>query len=166
MTDSASPAGAAWSLFLTAHAVLVEKIERRLAAAGLPTLDWYDALWALERAQSQRLRMHEFADWMVTSRSNITRLIDRLETAGLVRRERTDDDRRGAYAVLSPEGRRMRKRMWPVYEKAIGELFDQHLSAMEIRHTEAAMRKLIAANRIPPARRRGSATAILDPATR
>ena len=152
MTDPVRPAGAtAWSLFLTAHAVLVEEIERRLAAAGLPALDWYDALWALERAEGQRLRMHEFAHWMVTSRSNITRLIDRLETAGLVRRERSDEDRRGAYAVLSPEGRRMRKRMWPVYEKAIGELFEQQLSATEIRQTEAAMRKLIAANRIPPA---------------
>jgi DNA-binding MarR family transcriptional regulator len=155
VTDPAGPAGTAWSLFLTANAVLVEEIERRLAAAGLPTLDWYDALWALERAEGQRLRMHEFAYWMVTSRSNITRLIDRLETAGLVRRERTDEDRRGAYAVLSPEGRRMRKRMWLVYEKAIGELFEQHLSATELRHTEVAMHKLIAANRIPLARRRG-----------
>lgn len=122
-------------------------IPYRFAAAGLPALDWYDALWALERAEGQRLRMHEFALWMVTSRSNITRLIDRLETAGLVRRERSDEDRRGAHAVLSPEGRRMRKRMWPVYQKAIGELFEQPLSATEIRHAEAAMRKLIAAGR-------------------
>ncbi len=152
MTNSIRPAGAiAWSLFLTAHALLVEEIERRLAAAGLPALDWYDALWALERQEGQGLRMHEFAHWMVTSRSNITRLIDRLETAGLVRRERSDEDRRGAYAVLSPEGRRMRKRMWPVYEKAIGELFEQQLSVTEIRQTEAVMRKLIAADRIPPA---------------
>ena len=152
MTDLVRPVGAtAWSLLLTAHAVLVEEIERRLAAAGLPALDWYDALWALERAEGQRLRMHEFAHWMVTSRSNITRLIDRLETAGLVRRERSDEDRRGAYAVLSPEGRRMRKRMWPVYEKAIGELFGRRLSATEIRQTEVTMRKLIAANRIHPA---------------
>jgi len=151
MTDHDTTTGAAWSLFLTAHAVLVEEIERRLAEADLPTLDWYDALWALERAEGQRLRMHEFAHWMVTSRSNITRLIDRLETAGLVRRERSEEDRRGAYAVLSTEGRRMRKRMWPVYEQAIGELFEQKLSATEIRQTEAVMRKLIARPGIPAA---------------
>lgn len=146
----ASASTSAWSLFLTARAVLVEEIERRLAAAGLPALDWYDALWALERAQGQRLRMHEFAHWMVTSRSNITRLIDRLEAAGLVRRERSGEDRRGAYAVLSPEGGRMRKRMWPVYEQAIAELFERPLSAAETRQIEAAMRKLIDANRTPP----------------
>lgn len=147
--DDRRTGASAWSLFVLAHAVLIEEIERRLAAAGLPALDWYDALWALERAPEQRLRMHEFAHWMVTSRSNITRLIDRLEAAGLVRRERSGEDRRGAYAVLSPEGGRMRKRMWPVYEQAIAELFERPLAAAETRQIEAAMRKLIDANRKP-----------------
>ena len=35
----------AWSLFLTAHALVVEEIEKRLSAADLPPLAWYDALW-------------------------------------------------------------------------------------------------------------------------
>ena len=47
----------AWALFLTAHAVLVEEIEVRLADAGLPQLAWYDVLWALERAGARRLRI-------------------------------------------------------------------------------------------------------------
>jgi DNA-binding MarR family transcriptional regulator len=135
----------AWSLFLTAHAELLGEIERRLAAAGLPALVWYDALWALERAHGQRLRLYEFEQFMVISRSNITRLIDRMETAGLVVRERAEEDRRGAVAVLTPDGRKLRKKMWAVYEPAIAELFDAPLAAADHKAVETAMRKLIAA---------------------
>ena len=133
----------AWSLFLTTHAVLVGEVERRLADAGLPSLDWYDALWALERAPEGRLRMHEFEHWMVISRSNITRLVDRLEKAKLVRRERAADDRRSAFAVLTTDGRAMRRRMWTVYEAVIESAFHGRLSADELRRTEQTFRTLL-----------------------
>lgn len=137
------PSTSAWTLFLTLHAVVIDAIGKRLAEAGLPPLDWYDALWALERAPHRRLRMHEFERWMVISRSNITRLVDRLEAAGLVRRERADDDRRSAFAVLTAEGLRMRHRMWAVYGSAIDSLFHAHLSDDELRSAESIFRKLL-----------------------
>ena len=137
----------AWSSFLTAHAVLIQALEARSAEAGLPPLVWYDALWALERAPEQRLRISEFEQSMVISRSNITRLVDRLEQAGLVARERSEEDRRGAFAVLTAEGRKMRKRIWSVYGPAIDELFDSRLSEAQHRHIEQAMLRLIAAHR-------------------
>ncbi len=133
----------AWSLFLTLHANLIAAIERRLADAGLPPLAWYDALWALERASGHRMRMHEFAQSMVISRSNITRLIDRLEAEGLVQRERADEDRRGAFAVLTRDGSATRKRMWKIYERAIEEVFETHLSPSELRDAETIFRKLL-----------------------
>ena len=80
----------AWSLFLTAHALVVEEIEKRLSAAGLPPLAWYDALWALERAPDGTARMFEMAERMVIARYNLTRLMDRIEAAGLVERFRSD----------------------------------------------------------------------------
>ncbi|MEO7243793.1 MAG: MarR family transcriptional regulator [Rubrivivax sp.] len=121
----------AWALLLATHASLVERIEAALAAAQLPSLAWYDVLWALERAGDGRLRMHELAQRVVLSRSNLTRLADRLEAAGLIGRERCPDDRRGAYAVLTPAGRALRKRMWPLYRAQIETLFASHLSAQE-----------------------------------
>jgi len=123
--------GPAWPLLLAAHAVLLERVETKLKAASLPELAWYDVMWALERAPEGRLRMHELADALVVSRSNLTRLADRLEAAGLLRRERGGEDRRGAFAVLTPAGNALRQRMWPVYADAIEELFDRHLSAAE-----------------------------------
>lgn len=135
--------GSVWPLFLTAHAVLVEAIEGRLAQAGLPPFGWYDVLWGLERAPGQRLRMSELADKVVVSRSNLTRLADRLEAAGLIARERSEDDRRGAYAVLTEAGRAMRKRMWPVYQAAIRELFERHLEEADAQAMGQALRRIL-----------------------
>jgi DNA-binding MarR family transcriptional regulator len=136
-----------WALFLTAHAVLVEKIEVRLAEAGLPPLSWYDVLWALERAEDRRLRMRELADMTVLSRSNLTRLVDRLESAGLVERERAEEDRRGAFAVVTAEGRAMRRKMWPVYSAAIKALFEDHIGSREAAQMGDTLRRILGAVR-------------------
>jgi DNA-binding MarR family transcriptional regulator len=135
----------AWAVFLTAHAVLVEAVEVRLEKAGLPPLSWYDVLWALERLADGRSRMHELADLVVLSRSNLTRLVDRLEKAKLVRRVRSADDRRGAYAEITAEGRKLRRRMWPVYAAAIDDLFGAHLSKAEAEAVGSALRKVLVA---------------------
>lgn len=137
----------AWPLLLTGHAVLTAIIERRLADAGLPALAWYDVLWALERAPRHRLRMHELADGVVLTRSNLTRLVDRLEAAGLLRREPDPDDKRGAFAALEAAGLALRKKMWPVYSATIDELFDAHLDDSEQRVLNRALRKVILAAR-------------------
>lgn len=135
--------GSVWALFLTAHAVLVEEIETRLAREALPPLGWYDVMWALERAPEQRLRMNELAHQVVLSRSNLTRLIDRLEQAGLVQRQRSEDDRRGAFAVLTAQGKAMRKRMWPVYQASIRDLFEEVISESEAAAMGKALRRLL-----------------------
>ena len=136
-----------WPLLLTAHAVLTAEMERRLAEADLPPLAWYDVLWALERAPRHRLRMHELADFVVLTRSNLTRLVDRLESAGLLKREPDPEDRRGAFAVLSEEGVALRKKMWPHYSAAIAQLYDAHLTEEEQRVLGIALRKLLDAAR-------------------
>jgi DNA-binding MarR family transcriptional regulator len=139
--------GSVWAVFLTAYAVLVELIEVRLAQQALPPLSWYDVLWALERADGQRLRMNELADKVVLSRSNLTRLVDRLEQAGLVERQRSEDDRRGAFAALTAEGKAMRKRMWPVYQGSIRELFEDRISETEAAVMGKALRRVLDAAR-------------------
>jgi DNA-binding MarR family transcriptional regulator len=138
---------AAWAKFLTVHAVVVDAIEARLKAARLPPLAWYDVLWALERAPDGRLRMADLADRLVVSRYNVTRLVDRLQDAGLVEREPAPDDARGAYAVLTPAGKSMRRRMWPIYGAAINELFQRHMSAGERDALESTLGKVLAGNR-------------------
>jgi len=121
----------AWRGLLNAHAALVGRIETALADADLPPLTWYDVLWAIRRAPDRRLRMSELASGVTLSRGGLTKLVDRLEDAGLVRREIVDDDGRGLYAALTQEGDAMLRRMWPVYARVLRESFVGVLSAEE-----------------------------------
>jgi DNA-binding MarR family transcriptional regulator len=113
----------AWRAFLNAHALATKRISRDLADAGLPDLSWYDVLWTLHRAEGRRMRIRELADAVVLSSTGMTRFVDRLEAAGLVRREAVPGDRRGAYAVITKEGSALLRRMWPIYARGIATYF-------------------------------------------
>ena len=143
---AADPKAHAWAVLLTAHATLVERIELALAGAGLPPLAWYDVLWELEKAGG-RLRMLELARRVVLSKSNLSRLADRLEEAGLVARQDAADDGRGYDLVLTRSGRAMRRKMWPVYAAQIEALFSRHLSVEEARVIGEALGRAVKAAR-------------------
>jgi DNA-binding MarR family transcriptional regulator len=142
---------AAWRTFITAHAALIDAIERDLREAGLISLTWYDVLIELAEARDQRLRLHELARAVVLSRSGLTRLVDRIEAAGLLRREACAEDRRGAYAVLTPAGSAALRAAWPVYARGIASHFACHLSATDARTLDAALGRALAAARANPA---------------
>ena len=138
---------AAWRSLITANALVLEKIERALAGAGLPPLGWYDVLLELSGAPGGRLRMHELARAVVLSRSGLTRLVDRLEGAGLLGREPDPADRRGAYAAITEDGRATLRRMWPVYAAGIAEHFGRHLTDEETRVIASALGRVAGAAR-------------------
>ena len=115
-----------WKAFINAHDRITRQINADLAARDLPDLTVYDALWALRTGEGGRRRMGELAEAVVLSRTAIVRLVDRLEAAGLARREPVPQDRRGSYVVITPEGKAMLKRMWPIYSAGIERLFATH----------------------------------------
>jgi DNA-binding MarR family transcriptional regulator len=95
----------AWVGFLRAHHVLVGELDDELRRAhGLP-LTSFDVLVQLDMAPDQQLRMSELADAVLLSRSGLTRLVERLEAKRLLERRECTEDARGAYAVLTGEGR-------------------------------------------------------------
>ena len=116
-----------------------------LAAAGLP-LSWFDVLIHLYEAPKGRLRLQALADSVVLSRSGLTRLIDRMEAAGLVRRELSAEDRRGFYAVLTENGRRRFEEVLPGHRTDIEEHFTHHLTGEEMETLTALLSKIIATN--------------------
>ena len=120
---------ATWRSFLAAHAAIGRRIDQELAAAGLPPLAWYDVLWALYEASDRRLRMGGLEGAVVLSRTGLTRLVDRIEAAGHLRREPVPGDRRGTYVALTSSGTRLLKRMWPIYERGIRAMFVAPLAA-------------------------------------
>lgn len=140
--SGSDPKGRAWARFFVTSALLLDRIESALKAAELPPLAWYDLLWILENAEDGRMRMHDLAARVVLSRYNVTRLADRMESEGLIKRERCEEDRRGAYCVLTPAGRGLRRRMWPVYKAEIDACFGDLLTAAEAQALTGMLEKV------------------------
>jgi DNA-binding MarR family transcriptional regulator len=136
---------AAWRLLLEAHATVTELLERELVAErGLP-LSRYDVLLNLAEAPGGRLRMQELSASVLLSKSGLSRLVDRMVAAGLVRRERCEDDRRGWFAVLTDQGRSALRRAAPVHLRGIQEHFTRHLAPEEVQVLTAALSRVVAA---------------------
>jgi DNA-binding MarR family transcriptional regulator len=118
-----------WRAFLNAHAVLIQRIEADLKSRALPPLSWYDVLWPLQRAEHSRLRINELAQQVVLSRTGLVRLVDRIEAAGLLRREPVPEDGRGSYATITKQGTATLRKMWPIYRRHIQHDFLAPLGA-------------------------------------
>jgi DNA-binding MarR family transcriptional regulator len=134
---------AAWRNFITAHALLIDLIDKELMAAGCVPLHWYDVLIELAEAPERRLRMSDLARKVVLSRSGLTRLVDKLEGAGMLLREATPGDGRGAFAVLTDDGMAALRKAWPVYAQGIKRHFAQHLSDEEARIYQESLGRML-----------------------
>ena len=117
--------GKAWARLVRAHRAVTTRIEADLKAAGFPPLVWYDVLLELGRAEDGRLAPGALEDALLFAQYNVSRLVDRMEARGLVRREPHPADARRQMVAITPEGRALRERMWPAYAAAI----ERHLGA-------------------------------------
>ena len=93
-----------WRALLTAHAMLVRRLEEELRAEADMSIVEYSALLQLAEAPERRKRMAELADGMIVTRGGLTRLIERLEADGLVERGPCASDGRGTEATLTDTG--------------------------------------------------------------
>jgi DNA-binding MarR family transcriptional regulator len=136
----------AWRSFLEAHAVVTDALARELEEErGLP-LPWYDVLVQLSEAPGQELRMAELARSVLLSKSGLTRLVDRMENAGLVERRPCDADGRGLLAALTPDGRDTLRRAAPVHLRGIEEHFARYLTEAEARTLRSVFAKILRAH--------------------
>ncbi|BCP53339.1 MarR family transcriptional regulator [Kaistia sp. 32K] len=119
----------AWVRLMRSQRIVLAAIEQDLKAAGLPPLGWYDVLLELVRAEDGRLRPYEIEERTLLAQHNLSRLLDRMEKEGLVRRETFAEDGRGRWVVVTDAGRAMQSRMWTVYgasiQKHVGEKLDE-----------------------------------------
>ena len=132
----------AWYQLLRVYGRVSERVEKRLETGDHVQGGWYDVLVTLEKADGGRLRMSELADEVVLSRSGLTRLVDRLEREGLIRREGCPNDGRGFYAVITDAGLAARAAAWPTVQRAMAELFARHVSDEEAAVLERALKRV------------------------
>lgn len=143
MADPSEPTVLAWTRLVRAHTAALGRIERALKAADLPSLDWYDVLLELERAGPQRPKVLQAR--LLLAQPNLSRLIDRMVGAGVVARRAFEADRRGQIVAVTHAGRALRRRMWPVYARALQAAVGDRLGDDDAATLAALLERLTAA---------------------
>ena len=93
-----------WRTFVMATKLLFDQVERELDEQTEVPSRYYEIVARLAEVPERRLRMSELADLSQSSRSRLSHSVARLESLGWIRREASQTDRRGAFAVLTDEG--------------------------------------------------------------
>jgi DNA-binding MarR family transcriptional regulator len=123
---------ATWVRFMRAHAAVTRELSARLEAQHGLTLNDYDVLVQLYGAEGHRLRRVDLARTVLLTASGITRLLDGLERAGWVGKERCESDARVTYAVLTKAGLAKFEEAQCSHVRDIEELFASRFSQDEI----------------------------------
>jgi DNA-binding MarR family transcriptional regulator len=133
----------AWRLFFESALALIDVLDGDFVREiGFP-VQWYDVLVHLEEAPSG-LRMNELADKILYSKSGLTRIVDRMEKAGLVRRYRPENDRRSIFVLQTAAGRQAMERARPLHHRWIEQNFSSLLADTDIRALTRAFEKVSA----------------------
>lgn len=131
----------AWQLFFENARALNDLLDSNFERDyGIPP-QWYDVLVHLEDNPAG-LRMNKLAERILYSKSGLTRVIDRMEHAGLVRRYRPDNDRRSIFVLQTPDGRQAMEHARPLIHAWIEQNFSRLLTDADIKALTRAFEKL------------------------
>jgi len=143
-TEGANPqAEAIWTRLIRAATATQDGIETALAKAGLPALAWYDVLWEVEKAGDAGARPYELQGRLLLPQYGLSRLLARIEAAGLVSRAPAPADGRGQIIRLTQRGRQVRAAMWPVYSAALPRHIGARLTQDEADRLVALLSRLL-----------------------
>jgi DNA-binding MarR family transcriptional regulator len=140
----------AWRLFLRSHAVVTRRLESDLLAEQQLPLASYDVLVQLVEAPQRRLRMSELAERVLLSRSGLTRLVDRMEREGLVRREACEDDARGLFTVVTDTGIDRLRAASPTHLRGVSEYAVGRLDDREAEQLSALLARMLEEQQATP----------------
>ena len=145
----------AWRVFFECALALPDVLDAELREAGKLSLRWYDVLVNLEEV-AEGVPMSELADRILASKSGLTRVIDKMGDADLVRRERPPGDRRVVLVHITDAGRAALEDARQVHRDGIRRQFVELLDEEEIAKVAAVLEKVRAHVRpLRPGRMRG-----------
>ena len=127
------PQQEAFLAIVRAQAALTDGFEQLLKPSGL-SMTQYNVLRILRGAGREGLCRNEIRDRLLTRMPDVTRLLDRMEEAGLLERERRTDDRRQVETRLTRKGRELVLRLDPIVEaehrRRLGHLKPEQLRTL------------------------------------
>jgi len=121
-----------WVRLLRSHATATRAMSAQLCADHDLTINDYEALLHLSRAEGQRLRRVDLAERLLLTPSGVTRLLEGLERAGLVEKAVCQSDARVTYAALTDAGRATLAEASASHLDAVREFFEARYGPEEI----------------------------------
>jgi DNA-binding MarR family transcriptional regulator len=132
----------AWHSMLRAHASVVRRLEAELAAEHGLSLPAYEVLSHLSEVPDRSLRMTELSEAALLSPSGVTRLVDKLQRDGLVRRRRCAADARVIYCELTDAGMARLVSAYPTHLRGVREHMIDKLDRRDLTGVADSMAKL------------------------
>jgi DNA-binding MarR family transcriptional regulator len=132
----------AWARLLHAHASTTRALSGSLLAEHGLTLNDYEALLRLARAEDGRMRRVDLAEELLLTASGVTRLLDGLEAAGYVERASCSTDRRVVYAVITDVGRDRLETASKSHLAEVRALFDERFDPEELEQLAELLSRL------------------------
>jgi DNA-binding MarR family transcriptional regulator len=132
LSDQGSVAIEAWVRLLRGHAATRRSLDAQLQGDHGLTVNDYEALLLLSRADGSHLRRVDLADGLQLTASGVTRLLDGLERQALVEKATCSSDARVTYAVLTDVGRSKLEEAACSHVAAIRAVFEERYSEAEL----------------------------------
>lgn len=114
-----------WLSLLVARRRVLDAVSQDLKAAGLPSIDMCVTLHLLASAEKERLKPVELERKLELAQYTTSRLLDRMERLGLVKRLPCPVDGRSYHAMITEHGKEELKAVQPIYVASI----ERHLGA-------------------------------------
>ena len=137
-----TPETQTWVALLRAHATSIRRFNAELVSEHGLTLNDYEVLLRLSRADDRRLRRVDLAEQVLLTPSGITRLLEGLERAGFVERASCDADARVTYAQLTDEGDAKLREASGTHVAGIRSFFRDRFSEDEVRALGGLLERL------------------------
>lgn len=134
----------AWRSWLAVNAQLPAVLHRQLQRDSALSLQDFEVLVHLSETADRRARVSDLAQTLQWERSRLSHHIKRMETRGLVIREECADDGRGAYVVLTEDGRAAIERAAPGHAQTVKDLVFSSLTKRELEGFTNATEKVLA----------------------
>src|SRR5258708_1227553 len=133
-----------WQSFLAVHRQIVEQLaDEMLREHDLP-LEWFDVLVHLADLPGMRARQKELRDRVLLSESGVSRLLVRMEKAGLITRSTADDDRRSIEIAVTDDGRAALLAAIESHLQLVASLLSNRLTATDQAALSWVLSKLLA----------------------
>jgi DNA-binding MarR family transcriptional regulator len=141
-TPVTSPAIEVFARLVRSHAAVTRLLSSQLQEEHGLTINAYEALLRLSRAEGDRMRRIDLAESLLLTASGVTRLLDGLERSGLIANEQCDSDRRVSYPVLTEKGRAKLEDASESHIGAVRALLGERFTDEELRSLTALLDRL------------------------